>query len=200
MSGKYRNWCFTSYQDIMKIDEKKCTYYIMQREVCPTTKKEHWQGYIEFPCQKRMNEAKIVLNDNSCHLEPRWGTQKQAIEYCSKRESRKENSTPIIYGTLKMQGNRSELDSLWDSIESGMTQKEILIEHRGLALKHINMIYKGAKAYHDCCALDSFILGNRKDASEVAGNTEPATVEDIDDITFKKDLKKVNKKLKHIVD
>lgn len=190
VDGKYRNWCFTAYSDSVEYDTKGIQFMVYQREVCPETKKEHWQGYVEFKGQKRMGEVKKVFNDNTIHLEARYGTQKQAIDYCMKSDSRKEGCKPISYGKPKNQGNRSDLDSLWDAIESGMTQREILLEHQGKALKYINMIYKGAKVFHECCSLDSFIKSNRN-ASEVGGNTEPPT--DLDDIVLKKDIDRIDR-------
>lgn len=212
---------FTVFSGKFNLNTEKCNYYIYQEEECPETKKRHLQGYAEFKCQLRLSEAKKQFNDDSIHLEPRWGTQDQAIEYCSKKESRVGET--IRWGMPKKQGNRSELDSLVDCIESGMTSKEILLEHRGIALKHINMIYKGLKAFHDCCALDRYIKANRenlsenlevpsevashdaqekddksslsKNASEVEGNTKTSTEapKDLDDEIFKKDKESIKK-------
>lgn len=180
---------------------------VYQKEECPTTKKQHWQGYCEFSCQLRLGEVKKLFGDNSLHLEPRWGTQDQAISYCTKTDTRLEK--PVHFGSPKRQGNRSDLDTIVDCIESKMTCKEILIEHRGHALRYISMIQKGLKAYWDCDVIDAYIRANRElvdpmhynieYASDVDGNTEPSTseglYEQIDLDGFKKDKKRISKLL-----
>ena len=63
-------------------------YCIGQLETCPSSGKKHIQAYFEFTQCVRMSHIKKFLGDNTCHLERRRGTQKEAIEYCSKPESR----------------------------------------------------------------------------------------------------------------
>lgn len=197
LESKYRNYCFTAYKEPV-IMKDSVTFFIYQKECCPSTKKIHWQGYIELKKQMRYNEVKNLFCDNTLHLEPRYGTQKQAIEYCKKGESRMDE--PVVYGVPKNQGNRSDLDSIYDSIEAGCTAKEILREHGGKAVKYINMIIKSLQVEHDCCAIDKIILLNRQydNASEVGGNTEPPTSESLEVTTekhyeIKDEVKKLSK-------
>lgn len=113
----------------------------------------------------------------------------------------------VEHGMPKNQGHRSELDSIWDNIEDGMTSKEILHEHGGKALKCINMIIRGLESQHDCIAIDKIILLNRslEKCPEVEGNTEPPLGDIVGNIELEfekhyhvrdelKDLKKINKK------
>lgn len=55
----------------------------------------HWQGYLEF--DKRMTLAEVLRamdwKGNECHLEPRMGTQQQAINYVTKEDTRVGDST-----------------------------------------------------------------------------------------------------------
>lgn len=178
--GKFRNWCITCYNPPM-FDSSKISYYVYQKEAGDKKHREHWQCYIELNCQMRLSEVKKCINDNTAHCEPRFGTQQQAIDYCTKKETRIEE--PVSAGKPKMQGNRSELDSIVDSMESGATAREILLDQRGLALKHINMISRGLRILHELDPVDALIMLKRErsstlkklNASEVAGNTEPAT-------------------------
>lgn len=199
-NGKYRNWCFTAYKKpTEEICEQDTLQYIcMQTETCPKTDREHYQGYMELSKQMRLSEVKKLMNDNTIHLEPRWGTQDQAVNYCKKLETAIKDSF-CSWGDLKKQGNRSELDSIYDCVESGMTTKEILREHRGHALRSICAIEKALKAEHDCSAIDAYILKKRKNlnasvemsqgnnASEVLGNTKPNT-EYLDDIMVEESI------------
>lgn len=107
-----RNWCFTSYKTETNFDfseDESVKYAIWQKERCPTTNREHWQGYIEFTKTCRISHVKKVLGDNSAHCEPRRGTREEAREYCRKEESRMEG--PFEYGDFGEggQGKRSDL-------------------------------------------------------------------------------------------
>ncbi len=182
--GKYRNWCFTSFMVDLKYDVEKVEYIIYQQEKCKNGKK-HWQGYVEFRNQKRMSEVKLVFGDDTIHVEPRHGTQEQAIDYCKKSESKIGDC--VTYGKPKRQGNRSDLDSIYDAIESGMTAKEILREFRGHGMRYITQIIKCLEIEYECAPIDMLIKGQRLlvvhnlDASEVGGNTDPPTSDDIED-------------------
>ena len=192
MEGKYRNWCFTAW-DKPKVEHEKITYCIFQEEIAPDTKKLHFQGYLELNCQMRLSEIKKLLGDEKIHFEPRYGSQQQAIDYCQKKES--QVSEPVIIGKPKSQGSRSDLDTIWEAIESGMTGREILKEFGGKALRVIHMITKGLEFEHKCSPIDKIILMQRElqikkseNASEVVGNTEPTT-EAIDDTILKTEVK-----------
>lgn len=82
-------------------------YMIYQREKCPDTGKLHWQGYIELTKPMRLAAVKQILQDPSVHIEPRKGTQEEAIAYCKKEASR--DSPPVEIGTPTKQGRRTDL-------------------------------------------------------------------------------------------
>lgn len=112
----YRNICFTinNYllEDIEKLLDIKYTYIICGFE----TGKEgtpHIQGYIELKSQSRLTTIKKYMP--RAHIEPRKGTQEQAINYC-----KKENNW-IQDGNIKKQGKRNDLDEVRsDALENGM--------------------------------------------------------------------------------
>lgn len=80
-------WCFTSFQDTLTVPED-VRYVVYQRERCPDSGREHFQGYIEFKRKLRLNAAKRAFDDDSIHLEPRRGTREQARDYCRKEATR----------------------------------------------------------------------------------------------------------------
>ena len=45
-----------------------------KKEVCPTSGRLHWQGYIELKDKARLGKVKEVLGCPSAHLEMRRGT------------------------------------------------------------------------------------------------------------------------------
>lgn len=154
MNARIRNYCFTSYT-VPKPDLSKIQYMVYQKEKCPETGREHYQGYVEFPDKHKLGGVKDIFNDRTLHLEGRRGTQKQAIDYCQKEKSRLEK--PFIYGTPKNQGHRSDMDEIWDDIDEGLTMKEILANQKGNAVRMIHCIEKAMKVRHDLCPLDDYI-------------------------------------------
>lgn len=80
------------------------TYIIFGRETAPTTGTPHLQGYAEASTKLSLLQMKLIFGPlSSIHLEPRRGTQSQAIEYCKKENNWSES------GTMKNQGARTDL-------------------------------------------------------------------------------------------
>lgn len=141
-----RSLCFTSYQTILNIRKRKVKYYVVQQEICPTTQRIHWQGYMELP--HSMTRAQIqtqIFDDPTIHIEQRRGTPEQAKQYCMKLESRAPGTEPTEYGDMGVQGTRTDLDPLYEistavakgtmSIEEAIEQNPQVVvkHHRGLA-------------------------------------------------------------------
>lgn len=78
--------------------------YVYQLEIAPSTKKPHFQAYIEFLKQVSINEIRASMGLNStdeegAYFEPRKGTHRQAFEYCTKLETRAiPTADPITFG------------------------------------------------------------------------------------------------------
>ncbi len=91
-SPRKRHWCFTSYLEVLPLvfDKHVVRYCCYQREVCPETKREHFQGYIEFFDNYRRGQVINVLG--ACHLEPRYASRTAAREYCRKKVGAVPNS------------------------------------------------------------------------------------------------------------
>lgn len=126
-----RNWTFTLHnwttENTLAIDGlvavRKAQYVIYGKEVCPESGRPHLQGYIEF---NRVTERSVVKNKVQCqhvHLEPRYSTQENAIEYCKK------DGDWVEFGIAKQQGKRNDLVQLANAVNEGKTLKEIAEEH-----------------------------------------------------------------------
>ena len=83
----------------------------------------HLQGYIELAKRKRMSGVKalftaIGVDPDKPHLEARKGTQKQAIDYCTKEDTRK--AGPFEQGEARpcKQGARTDLVKLRDACKA----------------------------------------------------------------------------------
>lgn len=174
MENRYRNFCFTRW-NCTPIDSlpKGINFLIYQLEQCPTTGKLHFQGYAQ--CEKKigLNKIKDLFNDKSMHIEEARGSAEDNIKYCSKDKSRVEGTKTRKLGEPKVQGKRSDLDLIWESIEEGMTMKEILHTHKGKALRVVNAIQRALISEHEASGIDRLILRRRenletkdKDASD----------------------------------
>lgn len=82
-----RDWCFTTFdtEKELEFDKDNIRYIIYGRERCPTTNKEHYQGFAIFKRTCRIPKAKTWIGGgNGTHLEPRRGSRDQARDYCRK--------------------------------------------------------------------------------------------------------------------
>lgn len=185
---KIRNWCFTSFEEEVPVySMKHMRYMVCQKEKCPQSGKIHWQGYVEFSEGQCMKAVKTIFGIKGLHLEPRKGTQQQAIDYCKKTESRVDGSV-IEIGESKKQGSRSDLNSIWEACESGATKLELLREFKGNAFRHLGMIDRAQKAVFGLDNMDNYITRFRRELAEfetlvktykttpteVTGNTIPS--------------------------
>lgn len=81
-----KKWCFTAFDDEMetletKIKSSKNIKFVFGREICPTTKKEHSQGYIE--CETKIRPIEF-FKTITAHWEKCKGSQEENIKYCTK--------------------------------------------------------------------------------------------------------------------
>jgi len=127
----YRNILITIFnydkeelEELLRGDESIFSYCTYQEEECPTTKRKHIQFYGELTRQSRMNKIKKFLGDDTVHIEGRRGTQKQAIAYCSKEDTK--ISETVIVGTPREQGGRTDLNIIRDKVKSGVRLTEIV--------------------------------------------------------------------------
>lgn len=87
--ARTRNWVFTYHledgdQTEVRLAGLECRYIVFGRETCPTTGRRHLQGYVEFENAKTQSAVKRLLGSERFHVEPRRGSQEQAIDYCKK--------------------------------------------------------------------------------------------------------------------
>lgn len=142
----YRNICFTAFGDD-KRTIKKCLndgigfpdyvrYCVGQIERCPHSGKTHYQGYMEFSKKVYLSQIKVFLP--TAHIEPRFGTQAQAITYVTKKDTRIKKMPS--FGSPGQQGHRNDLDDMVDMVQDGHSPAEIVATHRGNAVRYGNHI------------------------------------------------------------
>lgn len=162
-------------EDIKKSTDKGLIKFAVgQEEICPTTNKKHLQTYIEFEKEQSLKSIREMLNDfkeytiyhivngKESNLQKRKGSQNSAIKYCTKKDTRKENGLSFEFGEKKVQGKRSDLDDIVDMVYKGHTRNEILIEHKGNALRHLHFIKDAMLISRGFDALDKYVTLERK--------------------------------------
>lgn len=101
MSTVFRNVCFTIFTpewDYNKLSSEEFVRAVVQKEKCPESGKEHFQGFCCLKTPARLGKVKELLGDATAHIEKAKGSPKQAWDYCCKEESRVEG--PWTFGTL----------------------------------------------------------------------------------------------------
>lgn len=98
-------------------------YLVYGTELCPSTGRVHYQGYVEFLNQAGLAKVKAMLGTDSVHVEKRKGSAKEASDYCKKDGQFKE------FGAISNPGERTDLKTLVDEIHTGKkTLGQILLE------------------------------------------------------------------------
>lgn len=118
-----RGWCFTWFgaitSDIKKsLQEINSTYTIIGLETCPSTQRQHLQGYIYWSGRKRFNAVKALLPEGA-HIEAARGSADHNRKYCSKE------SIYIEQGEIPMQGKRKDIDNIKEVIEDGGNMRDV---------------------------------------------------------------------------
>lgn len=104
---KSRHWCVTIFpglEELALFTDKWAKHELIrfatgQPEKAGTTDRLHWQCYFEFERAVRTSQAQKILGAGKCHVEPRGGTQQDAIAYCTKEATRVDGAEPFTVGT-----------------------------------------------------------------------------------------------------
>ena len=79
-----RDYCFTAWRE-PKPEFDKIKYICWGLERCPTSNKEHYQGFIILNRTARLKGVKLLIGGgDDCHIEARRASRHQAREYCRK--------------------------------------------------------------------------------------------------------------------
>lgn len=90
---KSRNWCFTIHDwdkmdphviSDMKRELSAAQYWVMGKEVCPTTGRKHLQGFVRYTNAVYWSRIQKALNGTKAHIEWCRGDAEQNEKYCKK--------------------------------------------------------------------------------------------------------------------
>lgn len=118
---KCRSYCFTSFKSSLEPDMERVRYIVWGEEVCPSTGRNHLQGYVEFFAPQRIAAAKDYIGDEKAHFEGRRGSREEARDYCMK------DGKVTVMGDWGKggQGARNDLYAIMDDIKEGKSDFEI---------------------------------------------------------------------------
>jgi hypothetical protein len=109
-------------------------YAVWQREVCPTTNRRHFQGYIVLRNPSRFTAVAALLPAGT-HIEACSGSDDDNVRYCTKDDSRdtEPDSGPFYFGTREVvgRGKRSDLHDVKTLLDTGATEAEIADKYFG---------------------------------------------------------------------
>jgi len=113
-----------------------CIYIIFQEEIAPTTNTPHLQGYMELSQERKIGAIKLLLADDTAHLEKRAGNQDQAIAYCKKQDSRKTGTEFHEFGVKRVDARKSDKTFEEDVLLKSNTLKDLILMHPLEMIKH----------------------------------------------------------------
>lgn len=110
-----RAFCFTDYvcdinfwKDISGKEKPRVIYVIVGRETCPTTNRQHFQGYIYYENARKLSA--VIKQFKPRHVEIAVKEAHVNRTYCSKE------MIEFEYGVIPRQGARIDLDDVRDEI------------------------------------------------------------------------------------
>lgn len=140
----FRNACFTSYEEVLEVQEEEFVYFVIGLEVCPNTKRRHWQGFCQLKKTSRLKALQGYIGDLKCHVEGMRGTPTDAANYCKKGEQSHaewdkykekgenwgKNAVVHEFGELRgpEQGKRNDIAKVKEMVKAGKSQREIIEE------------------------------------------------------------------------
>jgi len=140
---RQRDFCLTIhdtdwYENYMKnqlltdLTDDKVRYFVMGREICPTTNKKHIQGYIYYTNARTFSAVKKDFP--TAHIEARSekATLQQASDYCKKEKDYDE------YGSLPedKRGKVNEWKEILIDIQAGMDIIELTAKYPEASIRY----------------------------------------------------------------
>tara|TARA_B110000967_G_scaffold41423_1_gene41330 strand:+ start:531 stop:1583 length:1053 start_codon:yes stop_codon:yes gene_type:complete len=132
-SKRIRDACFTGWDTSREPyfpEDKGCYYLAANLEICPTTGREHWQGIACFNTVQPAGKVRGMLGQPTAHVGQRAGELSDCIAYCTKPESRKPGTEPVIKGQPRclkqVKGERSDLNRAREIIQEHRTWTQVI--------------------------------------------------------------------------
>ncbi len=187
--SRHRNYVFTfnnppehwQAQSVFENSSGNISYIAGQFEIGDSGTR-HFQGLCTFSNPQGLPGCRRLLDCPTGHFEPRKGTHTQALDYCTKEESRVPGTEPQVHGTppAETQGGRSDLLAVRAILSDGGSLADVaefdfgsyLRYQRGLA-SYANLV---AKHRHEAPVVYYFYgqsgVGKSKSAWSLSGDSD----------------------------
>lgn len=132
---KFTDWAVTAYdpEEVIAI-RPYCSYLVSGKEVCPKTKRVHYQTFIQMKTTRNMQQLKAIMPTS--HLEPRRGSVEDNLQYCMKEgDFHQEGQVTDHPG----QGFRSDIENF---VEDAKTQ-----DRASMYASHTDVMIRYPRAY-----------------------------------------------------
>lgn len=161
------------------------TYYVFQREICPTTGRAHLQAFVAFKKQVSGVGAQKAIGDPKCHFEVCKGTPEENRTYCTEAKKRAPGaeSGPYEHGVLpKGQGKRNDLDAVHVALDEGATDRELSDMHFGSWVRYNRSftLYRALHSNHRSWQTEAIVYWG----PPYTGKSRAASFYDTPDHTF----------------
>lgn len=139
-SRQCRNYCFTSFNidQEPQYDQAHILYLAYGRESCPTSNREHWQGFVVFARKRTLASAKTWLP--GAHFECMEGNLEQNERYCSKEGNYK------TFGRKPAPGTRTDLAGAVGDILAGTATSESILRDSPVTYSRAHVTLERAQA------------------------------------------------------
>lgn len=144
---RVRSWCITYYPTNDEADvrwfkqlshKKGIRYMIVGKEICPTTKRKHYQGYISYKNGKTFKQTKKWFGLDKIHLEIAKADDFKNQAYCEK-----EGNLILEIGEPINQGKRSDIRTAVDIVKETSSISKVLDQvYNYQAVRHAELYLK----------------------------------------------------------
>lgn len=131
VNDRVRGFCFTDYErDELFLLQLPYTYLCWGEEICPTTKRPHFQGFVYFKDAKTHTATRKVMPGRHIEIAK---TVQEAVEYCKgdytdhTGKYKPKNEVFKEYGKKPQQGERTDIKKMMTQIKEGnCTMRDIV--------------------------------------------------------------------------
>lgn len=161
---------FTCYKfeidwtEVYSENSDEIRYIIVNPEQCPTTKRRHWQGYIQFYKSCRYAKFQKMIGDK-CYMEIAKGSAEANQIYCSKLKSSIGDHKE--FGSPTSQGKRNDLIQIKNMIDNGKNLFDVANEYFGDYVRY----FKGFERYKNMIDLNECIKRRLVEVTLLTGPT-----------------------------
>lgn len=134
---RLRNFCFTDFKlrDWNKIwneHQDDLRYLVIGDEICPTTGRQHYQGWLQIRTSRTKTAIAKRLGVKDMWMMGCFGDEYSNEKYCGK------DKKFTKWGEFIIQGQRRDLEEIKNEIVEGKTIEEVAIEHPEMYCRYRN--------------------------------------------------------------